>query len=285
MKKERLFISPGKVRVEYSFENESNVDITTQIAFPVPEYVWRGEFQPPDFSDFRLWVDGSPATFQTETHAFVKGEDRTEILRKLGITIENFGGFDYADSEIRNGEVYFSHYQVSELSPQQRSELIKLGLIEGNKNGGYFAPLWSVRKAYHWTQRFPARKVVIIRHEYSPVIGAKQVHAKDVRREIDDGCISNDLADRIRLDESRDNSEYIYSGWVNYILTTANSWKTPIRDFELIVENSPIPSFIPTPKYMSFCWNGRSEISYGKPLSVRAIEFVPSKDLKVYFFW
>ena len=133
MKKERLFISPGNPRVEYSFENESNVDITTQIAFPVPEYVWRGEFQLPDFSDFRLWVDGSPATFQTETHAFVKGEDRTEILRKLGITIENFGGFDYADSEIRNGEVYFSHYQVSELSPQQRSELIKLGLIKAIK--------------------------------------------------------------------------------------------------------------------------------------------------------
>lgn len=285
MKKERLFISPGKVRVEYSFENESDADVTTQIAFPVPEYAYPWESPTKDFSDFKLWVDGSPVPFQTEAHAFTKGKDQTEILQKLGITVENFGGFDHYDTSRRNGVDYFRHYQVSELTLQQQEQLIGLGLIEGGNSFNRLVPRWSVRKAYYWTQRFPAKQVVVIRHEYSPVIGSKQVKAEDVRREIDGSCVSGDLAERIRLDESRDNHELIYAGWVDYILTTANTWKTPIKEFELIVEISPIARSIPTPKYMSFCWNGRSEISYGNALSVRAIDFVPSKELKVYFFW
>ena len=38
MVKERLFISKKKVRVEYEFRNESSEDVTTDIAFPIPDF-------------------------------------------------------------------------------------------------------------------------------------------------------------------------------------------------------------------------------------------------------
>jgi hypothetical protein len=38
MQKERLFISTEKVRVEYEFLNDTDQDIVTEVAFPIPEY-------------------------------------------------------------------------------------------------------------------------------------------------------------------------------------------------------------------------------------------------------
>ena len=38
MEKERLFISEKKITVEYEFLNETDQDITTEVAFPVPPY-------------------------------------------------------------------------------------------------------------------------------------------------------------------------------------------------------------------------------------------------------
>ena len=68
----------------------------------------------------------------------------------------------------------------------------------------------------------------------------------------------------------------IQSQWVKYILTTANSWKTPIRDFELIVEK-------PAGQFVSFCWDGTVEKLSDTRFRAKASNFVPKRELLIYF--
>ncbi len=285
MKKERLVISPGKVSAEYEFENESLRDVITQVAFPVPEYVYPWVSRDKSFADFKLWIDGRPSGYKAEARAFLNGLDRTNVLRKLGITIETFGGFSYETFQSKHGTESFMKYEINKLSPDQQSELIKLGLISGDSaKSEPLIPRWSVRKAYYWTQLFPAGRIVSIRHEYAPVVGYRPILAKDLRNDLKDSCISEELVGKIQLEEARKDQWCGYAGWVKYILTTAKSWKTPIKDFELDVEISPASIFA-TPKYVSFCWNGKFETIDKGSRSIRVKDFNPDQDLTVFYFW
>ncbi len=69
----------------------------------------------------------------------------------------------------------------------------------------------------------------------------------------------------------------VLAEWVNYILTAANSWKTPIRQFELIVER-------PEGDVVSFCWDGKVQKVDKTRFRAKAQDFVPAKELVVCFF-
>jgi Domain of unknown function (DUF4424) len=59
MEKERLTVGARKVTVEFDFLNESDQDITTEVAFPIPPYDESpalGSERLPNFPDFRVWV-------------------------------------------------------------------------------------------------------------------------------------------------------------------------------------------------------------------------------------
>src|ERR1700684_3077931 len=76
MAKEILTISPTKVLVDYDFRNDSDEDITTEVAFPIPAYGFPGEsdmWMPNQqgFDDFKLWIEEKPAKFTTETRASI----------------------------------------------------------------------------------------------------------------------------------------------------------------------------------------------------------------------
>ena len=71
--------------------------------------------------------------------------------------------------------------------------------------------------------------------------------------------------------------------WVDYILTTANTWKTPIKQFELVVERAK-PDTSAKYYYVSFCWD--SQILQPDPdhFVARATNFVPKRELSIAFF-
>ena len=75
---------------------------------------------------------------------------------------------------------------------------------------------------------------------------------------LSDSCVDPSLRNTLVAAAPNDNGfsdRGIPTVWVDYILTTANTWKTPIKDFELVVER-------PKPErheqyYVSFCWDGK----------------------------
>lgn len=260
------------VEVEYAFLNESAEDVTTEVAFPVPEYREHSEALggPMDLGGFRAWVDGKEIRVEKQVRALVDGKDHAAVLSKLGVDIENHGQFRPDDSP----------NQLSRLGASDARQLIALGLIDEER-----WPRWKVAITWHWTQTFPAGKIIRVRHAYTPAAGFS--YSGDIReyvRSLPDACADEA---QIRVLEARRSkmskasggtTPAIFGMWVDYILTTANTWKTPIRDFELVVER-------PEGHTVSFCWDGKVEKVSARSFSAKAKDFIPKRELAVYFFW
>jgi hypothetical protein len=310
MEKERLTVGQKRIRVEYEFLNESDQDITTEVAFPIPEYNFEIDDAggDRDFKKFEVWVEGKKLTYQTAVVAMCKNIDRTELLQRSGVDAASFGHFDWDRMVSRD---------IKGLPAAKQAELIKLGLIDAEDK----FPEWSVRKTYHWSQTFPAKQALHVSHEYSPVIGFMPINSGDLDaktrseriakaiaaqkrnpegldhwylstgRDIERACVDPSLYKRIDSEARRKNpganvaevgTGYVEMLWVDYILTTANSWKTPIKDFELIVERPRADK--DRRWYVSFCWDGSIESSGPDTFVTKIKDFVPKRELRVAFF-
>jgi hypothetical protein len=265
MEKERLTISADLITVEYEFLNTTSRDVTTQIAFPLAPntvgnlFEW-GPVRP--IKAFRLWVDGQERPYDTEVKAFAKKQDQTALLKKWNIDIASFGHFDFEKNP-----------EIERLTAATRREFVNAGLIDSEGK-----PLWDVRTTYHWNQTFPAGKVVRVKHEYQPAIGFQFLDQAQVRgsaktKVVSEYCLDPQLRQTLAVAPEQWGTKLT---WVDYILTTANSWKTPIKDFELVIQKGT--------SHVSLCWDGKLETGPNGALTARIKNFRPSKELRIGFF-
>lgn len=286
MRSERLFISQSKIRVEYEFVNESSEIAETVVAFPWPGYSWGGasiDLPRKSMLDFSVSVDGVQIPHQTEVRARVNGKEITEELKHIGVDAATFGNI--ADLDTNHPWMDASHL----------SKLKAIGALDQQE-----FPNWMSFVTHYWVQKFLPGKTIKITHEYQPADGGSSYgdlamiqspktdgadwqiveHDFDNR---DPGCPDAAfskayLARRVEFHRQRPEMASMGLGfsWVRYILTTANTWKGPIRNFELIVERNP-------DELVTFCWDGPVE-KVG-PNRFRAVrkDFHPEKELTVYF--
>ena len=293
MEKERLTISRDKITVEYEFLNDTDNEITTEIAFPVPPYDEQFETAsfPKRLDDFRVWVDGHEVRYQTDVKAMLNGVDHSALLQKLGVDVASLGHW----TSDQRSEPYSP--DVEKLSRSQRDELKRLGLI--SSHNGFMA--WTVVKTYHWPQTFQAHKILQARHVYAPILGFGPLQpevvfpvprpertpefAKAVRDSCMDEVLQKTLTAAARKEKKQEGG-YIGSESVDYILTTANTWRTPIKDFELIVERPTPKSATPGASHwsVSFCWDGPVKRLDADHFVARLINFVPKRELHVAYF-
>jgi hypothetical protein len=277
MAKESLWISIDQVKVEYEFRNDSDQDITTEVAFPIPDYELDPQMPPPNeegFQDFKLWVNGVQTKFQIESRAFVKNKEITALLRLEHIDISTFG----------HGTCMDPSKDIARLSPSQKKKLIEAGAIDEDDR-----PIWSVRKKYHWTQVFPAHGIINIRHEYSPVVGNVNSISYGLGGDPDEQskqfimsmCPDEKLLPKLKrlAMSSEKDAWYMY---VDFILTSANTWKTPIEDFTLTVERDRIKDS--TPSFVSFCWDGPVKKIDEDHFVAHRTNFVPTSELRIGYF-
>jgi hypothetical protein len=312
MAREVLQISLKKIVVDYDFRNDTAEDVTTEVAFPVPPY--KNEY-PDDnvsaqsFLSFKLWVDGKPIQYESEAKATLNGKDVTEILNANRIDVPTLGHFQ-ASSEIHDPPPPVTR-DFARLPRATQERLVKVGLFDEVKFG---QALWTVHLQYHWTQSFPAHSTVHIRHEYSPDTGYTQLGLDAVEdfltqldtshRMVSDSegtellagfCVGqpflSSLARQLHESEShaKTASDRLYTGlaypnWVDFILTSANTWRQPIEDFTLIVER-------PKPEhgakiFISFCSpaNGAVEKTDVNLFQVHLTNFIPASELHIGFF-
>lgn len=258
------------VSVDYEFVNESAEEITTEVAFPVPEYGYEYE-RPFLLRDFRAWVDGVAIPVKKQVRALVNGQDRSALLLALGIDIEHHGNYSPDTAE---GD-YGGPNQFRDISERDLARLVAEGLVEGSHpERGW--PRWRVAILWHWTQTFPPGKVVRVRHEYVP--GAGYQGYRSPRAVTDTACPDSALFAALEREVAALGSRYkgTLASRVDYILTTANGWKGPIGDFELVVER-------PVGQFVSFCWDGKVEKVNATTFRAAAKDFTPTRNLTVYF--
>jgi hypothetical protein len=307
MAKEVLRIGDKKVIVDYDFRNDTDQNVTTEVAFPIPPY---------SFKSFKLWVDGNPIHYESEAKATLNDKDVTVVLKENKIDIPTFGHFE--DKSDSKGKEVINTPDFSRLPKTARDQLVKAGIFKlyDQLPGGQ----WTVHLQYHWTQNFPAHSTVHIRHEYSPVVGYSPLSVQMVASTLDSGEVKkqgqlngniNDQLDRNILpyfcaepaflrtllrdlipgnsmphpDNLQEAGDIEFgASWVEFILTSANTWQRPIEDFTLIIER---PKSEQGGKVLiSFCSpaNGKVDKPDADHFQVHLTNFVPTSELHIGFF-
>jgi hypothetical protein len=319
--KEVLRIGNGVV-IDYDFRNDTDQDVTTEVAIPLPPYGIQGhwdeiELSRHSFQNIQTWVDGKPLTIRTEAKAFLKGKDVTSILEADHIDIPSFGHLE----RVSNGMVASMPPDYARLPSAEKQRLQEAGILHET---GY--SFYTVHLQYHWTQTFPAHSMVHIRQEYglasgyimdllpaavrdslAPSSTDRSTYTNDEQAQVEmlagfcaDRPFLTTLASQFRESDFQAKSLYEYQvpgvhgraaerisispTWVDFNLTSANVWKRPIEDFSLIVERPQPESDRRT--LISFCApaNGNMEKLDTDNLQVHLTNFVPASELHIGFF-
>ena len=277
MRSEDLFVSAAEIRVRYAFFNRTDRDISTIVAFPLPDIVGSHEgdvaLSDPADLEFSTAVDGRRVATQVEQKAVKDGVDHTVLLRSLGVPLSPY------DDAVRHA--------LAALPRDRIDRLIELGLVEDR---GYadsaetfvdLAPLWTLKTTHYWTQVFPAGRVLDVDHRYVPAIGGSAgsafgdpdlMESEWFHEDRTRYCADPDFIAAAR--RKRERGEYLTETWIDYVLTTGANWAEPIGDFRLIVDKGSPANLV------SFCGEGVRRISPTQ-FEMRRRNFTPDRDLAV----
>ena len=100
-------------------------------------------------------------------------------------------------------------------------------------------PEWNIDVTYVWKQNFPARAIVHVEHSYRPFIATGSSGGFASYTDLSAFCIDKRQLSKLKKLYSNKKNLDAYNEIpgtnVQYILTTAKSWKDSIRDFTLRV--------------------------------------------------
>lgn len=174
IEREKLSISEDEVTVAYDFFNEGDEDISTLVAFPLPDLDFDGDWNysirstdPVNWIGFKVTGDGKEIKPQVQARATRFGVDVTEVLQRYGIPVTMLSGPD---------DVIAVDERLSALPPEAKAELLRYGVIDWSSSwGANNVPLptyhWTSQITFYWFQTFPAGKTLHVEHRYKPVPG------------------------------------------------------------------------------------------------------------------
>jgi Domain of unknown function (DUF4424) len=271
---EDLYLSQDLVHVKYRFTNTSDKDITTLVAFPLPDAP--GEENGKGMVDFRTQlefkttVDGKPLQLDYVQQAFFNGDDVSARLVGIGIPLPE-------------GDDAF-HRTINALPEAARRQLIADRLIEpaGSDGNPLWTAKWTLRTTVTRQQAFPAGKTITVEHKYRPMAGGsvggalepdyrgEDWHKSQVRKY----CIEDSWFKT--FDKRRQKTPGYSEAWLGYILKSGANWKGPIRNFRMVIDKGKPETLV------SFCADGVKKIS-STQFEVRKTNFEPDKDVNILF--
>jgi hypothetical protein len=259
MVEEDLFLSIDEVRVRYLFRNTGDKDVTTIVAFPMPDITFgqEGDSGVPDgqsdnFLGFTVRVDGEAVTPQLQQRAFASGLDVTDELVAAGIPLQGWSD----DAEKALGA----------LSGETAEALGELGAVapfEFDAGQGWtktHEARWTLRSAYFWTMTFPAGADVIVEHDYKPAAGGSagltfsgvnpEHSTLDAYRQ--KYCMDDAFLKAVKKREGE--GGFLFEQRLSYILTTGANWAGPIGRLAITVDKGSPQNLV------SFCGEGVEKI-------------------------
>ena len=273
MVSEDLYVSTREVRVRYVFRNRTGRDVRTIVGFPLPDRTL------PEFdvdatewpTGFSTRVDGRPVALQVERRAMAGGVDHAALLASLGVPLVEGGGAVEA--------------ALDALAPADQARLVALGVARRPELvPEAIVPAWTVRETWYWEQVFPAGRDVVVEHAYQPATGGivvAQLADPDhwdsdyAQQAIRRYCVDRSFLDAVRRGAARAGHGAAFDELrVAYILRTGASWRSPIRDFRLVVDKGDPRNLI------SFCGEGVRRIGATR-FEIRRRNWRPDRDLDI----
>ena len=301
MEEEQLFIGLDRVTVDYVFRNITDRDVTGEVIFPLPPVaVWSGyegmmnlpeDLSQPDLVGFTATVDGQPVAVTIDRIAVIEdgwdqpnpptkqydnpGREVTADLERLGIPLTL--------------DVEAAREALLALPEDKRAEVMALGLAEYSEGDatqdispevwGY----WSIVTRYHWTQTFPAGKVVRISHSYTNRPPGGLFYWSDPPEEYqarlaEDYCIDQGtaraIARTLKNPQGEEYGDYGTAYYLSYVLRTANSWAEPIGRFTLTLDKGAPENVI------SLCAEGVRKTG-PTTFVIEKTDYTPDRDLEI----
>lgn len=287
MRSEDLFVSTREIRVHYRFFNRTDRDVTTLVAFPLPDitapsdennFVIPEPDQTTNFVGFRTTVDAKPVAMRVEQRATALGVDRTDLLKSLSLPIA-----PHAASLPE---------KLAALPQKTLDELRELGMIDydvydvGKGMERHVRPLWIAHTTFYWKQTFPAHKAVVVEHRYEPSVGgsAQSIVGSDYA----DDASMKDFTERYCIDKAflraakrlqrqsaaSDNRMIVTEERLEYILKTGANWAVSIGEFHLSVDKGDPENLV------SFCMDGVRKVSPTRFETTRK-DFWPQRNLDI----
>ena len=278
MEREDLFISTSQVRVSFDFRNNSPADYKTIVAFPIPAHSpkWseaegaEGPLEEEEGirnleTEFSVTVNGKKQDFLEETKVSVHDWDVTDTFKEYSIDPQD------ADMAI----------QALKKSASAKQAFLAEGIIDKFDNGNVI-PNWTLFDKYYWEQVFPAEEIIHIEHTYPPIVGSAYTGSKIMEndQQFQQYCIDQSVQNAINAkleDGPKITGENLITySLVDYILTSANTWIGPIKDFYLTIEK-------PDNSLASTCFDSL-EKTEPRTLKAHKTDFKPDKELSIIFF-
>lgn len=283
MQSEDLYISLDEVRVRYTFENHADHDVTTLVAFPMPDIQGSIDFMvsipvedAQNFLGFKTMVDGKPVETKVQQRASALGIDQTALLTSLGVPLAL-----HLDA---------TRKALDALPQADKDNLVQLGLaaIDEYDNDGkgmvkHLAPNWLLSTVFYREQTFPAGKRIVVEHSYQPSVGqsadvsfvAPEAQSEpwfEVYRQ--KYCMDDAFLKAARAGLTPDGGNSLFENRVSYVLRTGSNWAGPIAKFRLVVDKGSPKNLV------SFCADGVKKIGPTQ-FEVVKTNFEPQQDLDI----
>lgn len=285
MESEALFISAKQVRVDYVFENSSDKDVETLVAFPMPDLpghvegdIAIADSSNDNFLDFTVMQDGKPIAPTLQQRAIAASIDVTDDLKTRNIPLLPFAEGTYA--------------ALDKLPDEVKQDWLTRGLLfddvydnDGNGMKHHMTPLWTLRSTYWWKTVFPAKAKVTVAHRYTPSVGgtvaisfledgqAKGDRYEDYQRRF---CTDQSFVKAAqKFAKAGENGGPNYTeSWIAYILKTGANWNGPIKSFKLTLDKGDPKNLI------SFCGSNVRKTG-PTTFEMTAEDFWPERDLDI----
>lgn len=284
MESEDLFISMQKVAVDYVFRNNSDKDIETLVAFPMPDIegspYWNTDI--PDqtsdnFLGFSVSIDGQKVKPELQHAAYAVGVDISKELEAQGVPY-----FPFGEATLK---------ALEQIAPEVAEDWQNRGIIaineydDGSGMKGVREPLWQLRSAYWWKARFPAGKPVKVAHSYRPSVGGTagvsfymegkfQGQYDDYKRKY---CLDEGFERAVVKAANSADGGYppFTEAWLFYVLTTGGNWALgTIGKFRLTIDKGDPKNIL------SFCGSGVRKVG-PTTFEMTAQDFVPERDIDI----
>lgn len=278
--REDLFLSKDLVTVDYVFQNRSEKDVETIVAFPMPAIAGNpdSDIAVPDqendnFLGFTVMHDGKAITPELQQRVFAAGVDVTEEFLKAGIPAMPTGEATYA--------------ALDKLTPETVADWENRGIVTvqewdaGKGMEKHVMPRWELRSTYWWKATFPAGKPVKVAHRYKPAVGATaglnfywDGNKSDYWDSYADKyCLDDGF--KKALDKASKQGDGLFENRLDYILTSGGNWANgTIGEFHLTIDKGS------TEKLVSFCGEGVKKTGSTR-FEMTAKDFWPEQDIHV----
>ncbi len=294
MVEEDLFLSPAEVRVEYLFRNHAEEDVAGMVVFPLPPLSPSAPATPEatapelagladlNYLGFTVTVDGAPVAFTSDVRLVLPPDEWAwswDLLRHPGrdVTDELHGLGLPPTLDLAALRAWFVA-----LPPPERARLTAAGVfapVDAEQEELRGAPLYVAVVRFSWRQTFPAGRDVRIAHRYRPVKGGSVFSVDDELRR--DYCVDPPTERALRALEARAVAGWESGGgggvelvFLDYILTTATTWKGPVGSFRMTVDKGAPDAVV------SLCMDGLRRTG-PTTFAVEKKNFRPQRDLRL----